>query len=196
MILSQHACYENDDRSIRLCGPCPVGWPQAMAPRALSAMRIAPRCARLAALALAVSAVVSCHSGNSDGCLIGPCVLAPPAMHLSLVGFPPNGVDRGTVVSGGYRGTLRVGESVTLYVVRSFGPGATPADTIRTDVRWALSDSLAASIATMPDGGGRLTGVVVGTVGAVMVNQQRYDVMSCFNIYGGCDQVSTIAVTP
>lgn len=91
---------------------------------------------------------------------------------------------------------MRIGDSVTLYLVRSLGPGSTPADTIRTGLAWALSDSTAARIAIDVQGGGRITAIATGKVGQVIANGTRYDIISCFNPFGGCDRLGELAVVP
>lgn len=148
------------------------------------------------ALACFLPTFGACKADGAQGCVIGPC--GPPAVSLglSLVGFPPGRVDRSTVVGSGFRGTMRIGDSVTLYLVRSLGPGSTPADTIRTGLAWALSDSTAARIAIDVQGGGRITAIATGKVGQVIANGTRYDIISCFNPFGGCDRLGELAVVP
>src|SRR6476646_8896812 len=112
---------------------------------------------QVSAALLCVATLGACKvESKGHVCVLGPC--GPPDVHyaLSVVGFPPGKVDNSAVVNGGYRGTMHVGESVTLYLINSLGPGAPGADTIRTGMVWALSDSTAARIAVDAQGGGRI----------------------------------------
>ena len=129
-------------------------------------------------------------------CVIPPCGSPPVANGLSIVRFPPGRVDRTAAVTLGYRGTMRVGESFTLYLVNSFGPVAAPADTIRTGVTWALGDSVAARVAGDGQGGARVTGVAPGVADKVFASGTQYLIWSCFGPYGGCDRITEVLVQP
>ena len=170
-----------------------------MSPRDRPVALITTTCKRaLASAALVFSATLgACHLESKSGaCALGPCGPPTNQYSLSLVGFPADKVDVNTVVGGGYRGTMHVGESVTLYLVNSISAGYAPADTIRTGVVWALSDSTAARIAVDAQGGGRITAITVGVVGKIFANMTQYDVVfACFN-YTHCDRVTELAVIP
>ena len=159
-------------------------------------MPIVRTCAFAVAALVSAATLGGCKAEITTGCVLGPC--GPPSVGntLSLVGFPQARVDRNTVVGDGYRGTLRVGETVTLYLVKSLGPGAPTADTIRTNVTWALSDSAAARVTGGPQGAGVITAIAAGSVGQVLVNGTRYEVISCFGPFGGCDRVKEVVVLP
>ncbi len=79
-------------------------------------------------------ALMACTVDTTSVCALPPCGLPQVQVGLSLVGFPPGRVDRSAPVAGLFRGTFRVGDSVALYLIRSLGPGAVPADTVRTGV--------------------------------------------------------------
>ncbi|CAN5794542.1 hypothetical protein BH11GEM1_BH11GEM1_32330 [soil metagenome] len=91
--------------------------------------------ARCGAAVAWLIALVACKVDTTSVCAILPCGFPQAQVGLSLVGFPPGRVDRSAPVGSGFRGTFRVGDSVTLYLVRSLGPGSVPADTVRTGSR-------------------------------------------------------------
>jgi hypothetical protein len=114
-----------------------------------------------------------------------------------VAGFPVDHVDRNTVVNNaGYRGTIRVGETVTLYLVKNFGYGASPVDTLRQGMTWALSDSNAVHITALANGDGRITAVAPGTMGQVVVSGGHYDIFDCGGPSGICSRVVEIDVVP
>ena len=151
--------------------------------------------ARSAAAVAWLVTLVACTVDTSSVCAIPPCGLPKVQIDYTLVGFPPERVDRSVRVGSGFRGTLRVGDSVTLYLVTTYGPGSST-DTTRTALTWALSDSVAAHVAPTAQGGGRITAVALGKVGTVLASGFPYGVFACGSPSAGCDRVNEIVVVP
>jgi hypothetical protein len=143
---------------------------------------------------LAAAAVPSCGPlDTSSVCILGPCYSAGTPQTY-LLGFPIDRVDRSVVTTGGgSRGTLRVGESVRLVVVRSLDVIAAPAETLRAGLTWALRDSVVARISADGQGTGVLEARTPGVVGLVLVDGFSRTPWACD---GTCWRVDEIVVVP
>jgi hypothetical protein len=102
-----------------------------------------------------VLAAPECIPGESGDCGT-PIVIPGPAAYL--VGFPRSWLDT-TTISGGVRGVMHVGDTVTLYAIAAVN---FPSDTLQT-VDWSV-DIATARITMRSDGGITLQATTVGPV--------------------------------
>jgi hypothetical protein len=105
------------------------------------------------------------HTTGGDGLcsLLGPCGTFSQDPVPLVVGFPLQRVDNN-------EGRLSPGDTLSLYVV-NVAPtetACTAHDTLRTAVRWAVSDTSVAEMVLGPRGEGRVRAKKAGTFGVVM----------------------------
>ena len=148
----------------------------------------------------AATTAAACDTGS--GCIVigvGTCNSPTPPLGYFAVGFPRAKIDYVAVTTAaGYRAGLKVGDTVTLQLVRDArGEIVTATDTIRT-VTWALTDSSSARIVTQTDGSGWLVATRVGRIGLVQANGMQPRTYACTLVSGlrNCEMVGIIDVVP
>lgn len=126
---------------------------------------------RYLALLLAAILLSACGDLGITGCPFcdeggSPAPPSPPT-HYEVIGYPRAWIDgSATNGSAGYRLTMHVGDTTTLYVVTAASFPQGPFDTLRT-VHWtvdSLGNSTAARITVRADGGGKLMAIAPGSV--------------------------------
>jgi hypothetical protein len=123
----------------------------------------------------------------------GPCTSGPTTVSF-ITGFPVDKVDHTTAVAFGFRGVMRVGDAVSLYVVRGDQADITSAaDTVR-GVQWAIDSQTAAQLTMQLDGGARLVAKSVGQVGMITANGSAVQYACKFR--NECSLISQIDVVP
>jgi hypothetical protein len=150
-------------------------------------------------LVTALTTSLSCRTQEISGsCLLGPCLPnSPPLTATYVVGFPPDRVDATTTTStGGYRGTLPVGGTLSLRLVSIRGDGPPAKGDTLSAVTWAVTDSSIASVTSEVNGVGTFTALRAGSLGPVYANgQPHYDLYACDST-NGCARVSEVVLIP
>jgi hypothetical protein len=107
---------------------------------------------------------VACDSGSTSGCVIGPCDTSGGNSRIPVVaGFPSARAFAGV-------GRLAPGDTMTLYAIR-IGRADNPCvgpDTVRSNVQWGVSNSTAAAVTPLPDGGVLVRASAQGTFQMLM----------------------------
>jgi hypothetical protein len=116
------------------------------------------------------------------------------AIRYDVVGFPMDRVDRSTALSdGGYRGTVHVGDTLSLHLSRSVNESVVSG--VQVPASWEIADSSVAHIVPAADGGVLVVAVKTGTLPSLSANTAWYhDVFACDTTT--CMRVSQVEVLP
>lgn len=156
-----------------------------------------PQQVRLAGLLpMIVGLISACGSATTSGCSTGPCdTTGSNALQPAITGFPSD-------LAFASVGRLARGDSVTLYAIRmrvGDDPCVAP-DTLRANVQWGVSNSAAAAITPLPDGGVRVRALAQGLFQMLMregggIPSTAVDTKIVYTCPAGLP-ITTIGVTP
>jgi len=127
-----------------------------------------------------------------SGCSSSGLGSSSASWRVFISGFPAERVDRTTVAGlNGYRGTLRVGDTVTFRLVVQIDSVSPSPVTI---VKWELADSAVARITSDSGGVGTLTAIAPGKLLPLVANGTAYSQVFACDARNVCAAVADIDI--